>query len=50
VLNLFFNHWWPNLHRKHGAVETAVEHGAVVPNIEATPEEKAEATPTHAAE
>ena len=37
VLNLFFNHWWPNLHRKHGAVETAVEHGAVVPNTEATP-------------
>jgi uric acid transporter len=32
VLNLFFNHWWPNLHRRSGVVETAVEHGAVVPS------------------
>jgi uric acid transporter len=32
VLNLFFNHWWPNLHRGRGVVETAVEHGAVVPS------------------
>jgi uric acid transporter len=38
VLNLFFNHWWPNLHRKHGAVETAVEHGAVVPTTDAAPD------------
>jgi uric acid transporter len=58
VLNLFFNHWWPNLHRKHGAVETAVEHGAVVPktepntvpNAEAAPKDKADATRGHTAE
>jgi hypothetical protein len=47
---LFFNHWWPNLHRRHGAVDTAVKHGAVVPNTEATTRQKADATPKHAAE
>jgi uric acid transporter len=31
LLNLVFNHWWPNLPRRRGAVETAYEHGAVVP-------------------
>ena len=52
VLNLFFNHWWPNLHRKPGVVETAVEHGAVVPRNSAEEEavEKAEATREHAAD
>jgi xanthine/uracil permease len=41
VLNLVFNHWWPNLPRKQGMVETAIEHGAVAPAT--TEEEKAEA-------
>jgi hypothetical protein len=30
LLNLVFNHWWPGLPRRQGAVETAIEHGAVV--------------------
>lgn len=29
VLNLVLNHWLPNFPRKSGAVEQAVEHGAV---------------------
>jgi len=37
VLNLVFNHWWPNLPRHRGAVEQAIEHGAVAP---ATTEEQ----------
>ncbi len=47
VLNLFFNHWWPKLHGRHGAVDTAIEHGAVVPTTETTADD---ATPKHAAE
>jgi hypothetical protein len=31
VLNLVFNHWWPNLPRREGVVEMAIEHGAVAP-------------------
>jgi uric acid transporter len=31
VLNLIFNHWWPNLPRREGVVEMAIEHGAVAP-------------------
>ena len=30
LLNLVFNHWWPNLPRRVGAVETAIDAGAVV--------------------
>ncbi|HEY0815682.1 MAG TPA: nucleobase:cation symporter-2 family protein [Pseudonocardia sp.] len=40
VLNLVFNHWWPNLPRRQGAVERAIEHGAVAPAT--TEEQKAE--------
>ncbi|MHC1562356.1 nucleobase:cation symporter-2 family protein [Actinomycetospora sp. C-140] len=29
LLNLLFNHWLPHLPRRQGALETAVEHGAV---------------------
>jgi NCS2 family nucleobase:cation symporter-2 len=29
VLNLAFNHWWPSIPRRTGAVDTALEHGAV---------------------
>jgi NCS2 family nucleobase:cation symporter-2 len=34
VLNLVFNHWLPNFPRKSGAVESAVEAGAVSPDEE----------------
>ena len=29
LLNLVFNHWLPNFPRRRGAVETAVDHGAI---------------------
>jgi NCS2 family nucleobase:cation symporter-2 len=29
VLNLVFNHWWPRVPRRDGAVGTALDHGAV---------------------
>ncbi|MDT7624853.1 MAG: uric acid transporter [Pseudonocardiales bacterium] len=29
VLNLVFNHWWPRIPRRDGAVGTALDHGAV---------------------
>jgi NCS2 family nucleobase:cation symporter-2 len=35
VLNLIFNHWLPDFPRKEGAVEAAVESGAVAPDDEA---------------
>jgi uric acid transporter len=31
VLNLVFNHWLPNFPRRPGAVESAVDAGAVAP-------------------
>jgi NCS2 family nucleobase:cation symporter-2 len=31
LLNLIFNHWLPNVPRRPGVVDTAVEHGAVAP-------------------
>jgi NCS2 family nucleobase:cation symporter-2 len=34
VLNLVFNHWLPNFPRKEGAVEAAIEAGAVSPDEE----------------
>jgi uric acid transporter len=45
VLNLVFNHWLPNFPRKAGAVEAAVEAGAVSPDEET---EEAAAQPSGA--
>jgi NCS2 family nucleobase:cation symporter-2 len=38
VLNLVFNHWLPNFPRKAGAVEAAVDAGAVSPDEEGAPQ------------
>jgi uric acid transporter len=38
VLNLVFNHLLPNFPRKEGALEAAVDAGAVSPDEEGTPQ------------